>query len=122
MQIINNTSETIIFEDLKYYFHPEEVCFFDIETTGFSAEHTKLYLIGCCTIKNNKLHIIQWFNDDGNSEASLIRSFMDYISNYKFLLHYNGDGFDNHTSKRNVRHSESKTKSRHLQILIYTRN
>ena len=94
MQIINNTSETIIFEDLKYYFHPEEVCFFDIETTGFSAEHTKLYLIGCCTIKNNKLHIIQWFNDDGNSEASLIRSFMDYISNYKFLLHYNGDGFD----------------------------
>lgn len=94
MQIIKNTSTNAIFEDFSYYFNPADVCFFDIETTGFSADHTKLYLIGCCYIHENTMHIIQWFNDDGNSEAFIIKEFMDFIKPYKCLLHYNGDGFD----------------------------
>lgn len=94
MQIIKNNTNNTIFDDFQHYFSTDDVCFFDIETTGFAADHTKLYLIGCCYIMNQKLHIIQWFNDDGESEFEIIDAFMNFVSNYKYLLHFNGDGFD----------------------------
>lgn len=94
MQIIKNNTNNTIFDDFQHYFSTDDVCFFDIETTGFVADHTKLYLIGCCYIMNQKLHIIQWFNDDGESEFEIIDAFMNFVSNYKYLLHFNGDGFD----------------------------
>lgn len=70
--------------------------FFDIETTGFSAAHTKLYIIGCMyydelsqTFKSK-----QWFLDDELSECTLLQSFFEFASGYEYIIHYNGEGFD----------------------------
>lgn len=76
-------------------FDIRKALFFDIETTGFSASHTKLYLIGCLYYDTEKssFSTIQWFLDD-NDEASLINAFFEFAKNFKHLIHFNGEGFD----------------------------
>lgn len=70
--------------------------FFDIETTGFSAKNTKLYMIGVLYADNTTgtFHSIQWFLDDFKDEAALICEFVSFTKDYKYLIHYNGQGFD----------------------------
>lgn len=72
----------------------EDVIFFDIETTGFSPEKSSLYLIGCLYYRNNKQYTIQWFAEHPLDEADVITAFLEFIKNYKALIHYNGNGFD----------------------------
>ena len=81
-----------------YSFHNqipyEDMVFFDIETTGFSPTNTILYLIGCAYFRDNSWNLIQWFADDNTSEKQILHSFFDFISDYKVLIHFNGEGFD----------------------------
>lgn len=81
----------------------EKLCFFDIETTGLSADISSVYLIGCCYFatlpeesqtSKNQCHIIQWFADDYCSEKDLLLSFSKFIENFDTIIHYNGTGFD----------------------------
>lgn len=71
-----------------------DILYFDIETTGFSATTTVLYLIGCVYYTDGSWRSIQWFADDKNSELNMLESFFEFLSNYKVLVHYNGNGFD----------------------------
>lgn len=69
--------------------------FMDIETTGFSRDSTILYLIGCGYYEKNHFHIIQWLNDDGVSESSLLLTFRDFLLEKKpTLFTFNGESFD----------------------------
>lgn len=72
----------------------ESLLFFDIETTGFIASDTTLYLIGALYYEENNIHIIQWFNENGIDEESLLLAFKDFSKNYTHLVHFNGTGFD----------------------------
>lgn len=72
----------------------EDIVFFDIETTGFSAKSSFLYLIGVVYYKNNTWNITQWFSEDPQNEAIVLASFFEFIQNYKTIVHFNGDGFD----------------------------
>ncbi|MCD8122264.1 MAG: ribonuclease H-like domain-containing protein [Clostridiales bacterium] len=72
----------------------EELLFFDIETTGLSADYTHVYLIGCTYWNGEGWDLIQWFADTADSEAELLHSFFAFLKHYKILLHFNGDGFD----------------------------
>jgi uncharacterized protein YprB with RNaseH-like and TPR domain len=76
------------------YYDLQKIVFFDIETTGFAAETTYLYLIGCAYYEENSFSIIQWFSEDITEEALLINSFFNFVREYELLLHYNGSGFD----------------------------
>lgn len=82
--------------ELSYPFpcDKEELLFFDIETTGFSAKTSALYLIGGLYYKENHWEIVQWFADDYESEKELLLSFFDFLKNFSFLVHFNGNGFD----------------------------
>ena len=72
----------------------EKFLFFDIETTGLSADISSLYLIGCIYYKSGSFHLRQWFADDYHEEKKLIDSFFDFCKTYDVLIHYNGSGFD----------------------------
>lgn len=76
------------------YYDISKIVFFDIETTGFAADATYLYLIGCAYYKEDSFHLIQWFSEDIRDEAQLITSFFEFCKNFEVLLHYNGSGFD----------------------------
>lgn len=71
-----------------------KLVYFDIETTGFAADSTYLYLIGCAFYKEDSFHLTQWFSEDIREEEQLITSFFEFLKDYDVLLHYNGTGFD----------------------------
>lgn len=72
----------------------EDIIFFDIETTGFSAKTSYLYLIGCVYYENNSWNITQWLLENNNQEEELLHTFSNTLKSYKRIVHYNGNGFD----------------------------
>ncbi len=72
----------------------KQLAFFDIETTGFAAETSYLYLIGCAYYKDSDFCMTQWFSEGIQEEALLITSFFEFLSTHHILIHYNGNGFD----------------------------
>ena len=78
---------------------PEDVLFLDIETTGFSAATSSIYLIGCCFYKNGEWDITQWLCEslpggDSREEEILLKTFLSFLKDYKTLIHFNGNRFD----------------------------
>ena len=73
---------------------PEQVLFFDIETTGFSGDTSTLYLIGCLYRENGAWQFIQWFADTLDAERACLVHFFEFMENFTTLVHFNGDGFD----------------------------
>ena len=85
---------------------PEETVYFDIETTGFSADVTALYLIGCIYFKEGEWQLIQWFAEDNKSEKEALSAFSDFIKDKKYLICYNGTTFDlPYLTKKYEKHS-----------------
>ncbi len=72
----------------------ETLLFFNIETTGFSGDYSKLYLIGCTYFRDGSWNLIQWFADTADAEKDLLHSFFTFLSNFTTVVHFNGDGFD----------------------------
>lgn len=81
---------------------PERLVFFDIETTGLSAERSNLYLIGIVHYENGSWRLLQYFAESMEDEPKLLEAFFDLLAQKKkaagtgrvFLVHYNGEGFD----------------------------
>lgn len=124
MKIVDYTKEKrnlTIPEYIQKQAAQEELLFFDIETTGFVARNTTLYLIGALWIENNQINLRQWFNDDGYSEAELLTSFLTFCTSFKALVHFNGTGFDlPYLNQKGSMHSIDMHALEHLiQIDIY---
>ena len=73
---------------------PEQLLFFDIETTGFSGASSNLYLIGAASVRDGAWHLIQWFADRPGSEEEILQAFFSYLEPFSALVHFNGDTFD----------------------------
>ncbi len=71
-----------------------KILFLDIETTGFTAKGSSLYLIGCIYYKNDSFHLIQWFADNYDDEINVLTGFFRFAKNYSYLIHFNGNNFD----------------------------
>ena len=76
---------------------PEDVLFFDIETTGLSARSAGLYLIGMLTYTPEAAGhwtLLQYFCEDVADEPAVLQAFFELLRTKKILISYNGDGFD----------------------------
>ncbi|WP_124066800.1 ribonuclease H-like domain-containing protein [Clostridium sp. E02] len=90
-------SKTIEFEEtypVERLGSKEDLLFFDIETTGFSGQYSTLYLIGCTYYREGNWKLVQWFADTLEAEVEVLKTFFDFLKNYKKVIHFNGDGFD----------------------------
>lgn len=74
--------------------NPNEILYFDIETTGLSPKYSDLYMIGYGFQFQEKFKIVLLFNDDGCSEPEMLAHFKNILTSYKYLVSYNGDTFD----------------------------
>lgn len=72
----------------------EKILFLDIETTGFAARSSSLYLIGCIYCKGGMFHLIQWFAERPEDERAMLNAFFVFSRNYSTLVHFNGNHFD----------------------------
>lgn len=68
--------------------------YFDIETTGLSAQSSYVYLIGCAYEEAGTYYLTQWMCTEPAEEKELLRLFFEKAKGYDLLLHYNGTGFD----------------------------
>ena len=84
--------ETLKLPGFRY--SDEEILYFDIETTGLSAINSVLYLIGVAFYEEDSWQFVQWFADECDDEAKIIDAFFEILDNKKYLIHYNGNGFD----------------------------
>lgn len=80
--------------DLYMIGAPEDVLFFDIETTGLSARSAGLYLIGVLAYTDKSWTLLQFFCEDVADEPAVLQAFFDLLRTKKTLISYNGDGFD----------------------------
>lgn len=72
----------------------ENALFFDIETTGFSAKHTQVYLIGCAARNGNVICTTQFFAESSLDEKLILNAFSELLTHYDTLITFNGIGFD----------------------------
>lgn len=72
----------------------ERILFLDIETTGFTAKSSYLYLIGCACYQAGKWHTIQWMAENYEQEKDVLSAFFEFARLYKYLIHFNGNNFD----------------------------
>lgn len=68
--------------------------FFDIETTGFTARSSSLYLIGAVSWRNGRWTATQWFAESPEEEKDVLIAFLDYAKSFSQLIHFNGQRFD----------------------------
>lgn len=68
--------------------------FFDIETTGFTAGTSSLYLIGAISWRESSWHLTQWLAESPAEESLILQNFLDFSRSCSQLIHFNGDRFD----------------------------
>lgn len=95
MQIINRTLESFkINYPLERIAPLEKILFVDIETTGFTAKTSSLYLIGAAFYTGGTWQIRQWFCENPIEEPALLEAFFSFAASYTHLIHFNGNNFD----------------------------
>ena len=72
----------------------ERILFIDIETTGFAARSSYLYLIGCAYFLAGKWHTIQWMAENFSQEKDILSAFLEFAKLYRYMIHFNGNNFD----------------------------
>lgn len=72
----------------------DKILFLDIETTGFTAKNSHLYLIGAAYYTDGCWCIRQWFAENYDEEEWLLNSFFSFAASFTHLVHFNGNNFD----------------------------
>lgn len=112
MQIITeNISKATIpaLNNLDIVYPTERVMMFDIETTGLSPDRSFIYMIGINIRKSDGWEVKLLFNDDGQSEPEIIKTFQDELLSHDILIEFNGDQFDINFVKRRMAHIKRVT-------------
>ena len=95
MRTINQTLDNFIIQyPLEQIAPLDKLLFIDIETTGFTAKSSSLYLIGAAYFYSGCWHIKQWFAENYNDEQSVLNDFFSFAADYTHLVHFNGNNFD----------------------------
>ncbi|HEX2947976.1 MAG TPA: ribonuclease H-like domain-containing protein [Armatimonadota bacterium] len=71
---------------------PDDLLFFDLETTGLSQ--TPLFLIGTLTWENENLIARQFLARDYREEAAVIQLFLELAATKRLLISFNGKSYD----------------------------
>ena len=95
MRTVNQTMENFTVQyPLERIAPPGKLLFIDIETTGFTAKNSSLYMIGAAFWHAGCWHIKQWFAERYSDEEALLRDFFLFARDYTHLIHFNGNNFD----------------------------
>jgi uncharacterized protein len=79
----------------KEAIHPEEILFFDTETTGLSrGAGTIPFLLGFSYIKGRSVHIRQYFLTNISKESAMLDSAVEFMNLFPYLVTFNGKSFD----------------------------
>ena len=92
--VINKLENFFLTYPLETLAPLNQILILDIETTGFTAKNSYLYMIGCAYYENDCFYVKQWMADTYDEEVSILTAFFEFASDYQFLIHFNGNHFD----------------------------
>ncbi len=92
--VINKLDNFFLTYPLETLAPLKQILILDIETTGFTAKNSYLYMIGCAYYENDCFYVKQWMADTYDEEVSILTAFFEFASDYQFLIHFNGNNFD----------------------------
>ncbi|MCH5250462.1 MAG: ribonuclease H-like domain-containing protein [Lachnospiraceae bacterium] len=72
----------------------DKILFLDIETTGFTAKKSNLYMIGAAYYRDDCWRIQQFFAEKYEEEKSILEAFFSFATTFTHLVHFNGNNFD----------------------------
>ncbi|KAA3633746.1 MAG: hypothetical protein DWP97_08445 [Calditrichaeota bacterium] len=78
----------------EMHFDPNQLLFFDIETTGVSGSGAVPFLIGCGSLFENEFVVRQYLLADYTDETAMLEDLLDELTADKVLVTYNGASFD----------------------------
>ena len=98
MQILSQFSTDLPTTCSLLNYDPEDVLFFDIETTGLSPKTSRVFLIGLISFQpsTKKWQLIQFLMEHNceEEEKELLESFSVFVKSRTKLIHFNGNSFD----------------------------
>jgi len=96
MEIIKHTldEQVNIPPTFKELISCKDICFLDIETTGFNKQNNHIILIGMLYSSGTETEILQFFTDSQEYEKNLLQEFVKYITKFAMIVTFNGDAFD----------------------------
>ena len=97
----------------------EKILFFDIETTGFTARSSHVYLIGCAYYDGHTFQLIQWFSETSEDEKYVIQAFFEFSENFTHIVHFNGNNLIFRLFNKNVHFIIFRILSHIYRELIY---
>nr|MDO8118517.1 ribonuclease H-like domain-containing protein [Candidatus Sigynarchaeota archaeon] len=80
--------------DLLYCISPEDIVYFDIETTGMKDATVFLVAAGRLDMKRNTMIITQFLARNHREEYAVITGFMHFLKPTDCIVSFNGKGFD----------------------------
>lgn len=119
MITINDTLQTSADTEILKTICPDtnHICFFDIETTGFSRNYNIVYLIGAVYFRDGISCYSQWLAESDSDEAYVLSAFNDFLKDFHTLIHFNGDAFDIPFITERAAHLNVKLDLSHLESL-----
>lgn len=69
-------------------------CYIDIETTGFDRKRHMIYLVGLIYKLDGIFYLEQYLCDKSSDEYELLYRLNEKLSQYDYLVHFNGQSFD----------------------------
>lgn len=94
MKVFTDTLSLQSTDSLTRKIFHENSFFFDIETTGFSARHCTVYLVGCASRVDDTVTVTQFFAETPAHEPEVLSAFADYVASHTCAITFNGLGFD----------------------------
>ncbi len=92
--ILTNLSHTFLTGFPLEEKSPDQILFFDIETTGLGWKRSIVYLIGAVHYKNEQWILTQWFAETEDEEKEILVDFYLLADRKSYFIHYNGTSFD----------------------------
>ncbi len=82
--------------DYDIFFDKTNICFIDIETTGFNRSKNLIYLIGILSFSRNnrKWCLKQFFAENLNEEKEILLRVSEILPHFDKIITFNGDAFD----------------------------
>ncbi|MDY3919965.1 MAG: ribonuclease H-like domain-containing protein [Candidatus Limivivens sp.] len=73
---------------------PGQICFLDIETSGYARKNARLCYAGCIIPEEKTWSVHQWIPEIREEEADLYRTLADFLKPWPLLAHFGGTSFD----------------------------
>lgn len=105
-------------ETLNYA--PDASLFFDIETTGFVAASSTLFLIGALYREAEGWILVQFLAETREEERLVLEAFLELAARFTTLIHFNGNTFDlPFIRKKAEQYKLSYAPGQHISLDLY---